>query len=126
MAQSFWGKGVRSDLDGVYEKLAVRLVKEVIVSVNYGLESQMPVKPTLAHLLVYKSAGQTMVVSFVNVDAPSGSQQTYYGSARILIAKNGQGWSEIMGPDTGKEMIVRSSGSENSWATLRKLERIGN
>jgi hypothetical protein len=113
---------VRSELSGLYDPLALELAKEAVIAGNYTVERPNTPSSVLLHLLVYKIADGTMVLSFAHMDQPGGDQMQYYGCARLLTLKNNK-WSEIAGPDSlqGKGWAVRQ-GVKNSVADSMKIE----
>ena len=99
---------VRSDLDGIYNSLALQLAKEAKIAGSYSLDRQNAADSVLMHLLVYHIADGTMVLSFAHLDGPGGDQADYYGCARLLVLKNDK-WTEIKGPQSlhGKGLAIR-------------------
>jgi hypothetical protein len=116
----------RSELNGLYNPLALQLAKEVQIAGAYTIERPNLTSSALLHLLVYKIADATMVLSFVHFDGPGGDQMEYYGCSRLLILKNDK-WSEIKGPESldGKGMAVRQGQKNNLSQSVKKLEQIG-
>ena len=76
----------------------------------------------LLHVLVYKIADGTMVLSFAHMDQPGGEQMQYFGCSRLLTLKNDK-WNEIAGPESlhGKGWAVRQ-GVKNNIADSMKIE----
>lgn len=116
-------KIIRSELQGLFDPLALQLTKEAQVTGNYSLENPNVKPSVLLHLLVYEIADGTMVLSFVHLDGPGGDQSEYYGCARLLVLKNDK-WTEIKGPESlaGKGTALRQ-GPKNNYETNAKLER---
>ena len=112
---------VRSELSGLFDPLALQLAKEALIAGNYTVERPNFPASVLLHLLVYKIADATMVLSFAHFDEPGGDQMAYYGCSRLLILK-GEKWSEIKGPESldGKGWAVRQT--RNSFELARKME----
>ena len=117
---------IRSELGGLYNPLALRLAKEAEIAGNYTTDRAHLSSSVLLHLLVYKIADATMVLSFAHFDGPGGDQMQYYGCSRLLILKDDK-WSEIKGPESldGKGWAVRQGLKNNVWLSVKKLERIG-
>lgn len=115
-------KIIRSELQGLFDPLALQLTKEAQVTGNYSLENPNAKPSVLLHLLVYEIADGTMVLSFVHLDGPGGDQSEYYGCARLLVLKNDK-WTEIKGPESlaGKGTTVRQ-GPKNNFETSMKTE----
>lgn len=111
-----------SELGGIYNPLALQLAKEAVIAGNYSIERPNTPSSVLLHLLVYKIADGTMVLSFAHMDQPGGDQMQYYGCARLLTLKADK-WNEIKGPLTldGKGWAVRQ-GVKNNLADSMKIE----
>jgi len=114
---------VRSELKGLYDPLALELAKEAIIAGNYTVDRPNVGSAVLLHLLVYRIADGTMVLSFAHIDDPGGNQMQYYGCARLLVLKDNK-WTEIKGPDSlyGKGWAVRQ-GQKSDLDTSLKVER---
>ncbi len=117
---------IRSELNGVYDALALKLAKEVLIAGNYTLDRPNLGSSILLHLLIYQVADGTMALSFAHLDAPGGDQKKYFGCARLAVLKSDGKWTEIKGPEglEGKGWAIRGSGLENNLAATLKLERI--
>jgi hypothetical protein len=113
---------IQSELKGLYDPLALQLAKEAQIAGNFTLERPNVKSSVLLHLLVYRIADATMVLSFAHFDEAGGDQMQYYGCSRLLILKD-EKWSEIQGPESlaGKGWAVRQ-GLRNSVETVTKLE----
>jgi hypothetical protein len=115
---------IRSELGGIYDPLALQLAKETTVAGNYAIERPHLTSSVLLHLLVYKIADGTMVLSFTHFDHPSGEQMQYWGSSRLLTLKADK-WSEIIGPTSlGKGFTVRQGTKNNLVDNLRMDGRL--
>jgi hypothetical protein len=117
---------IHSELKGLYDPLALQLAKEVVIARNDTLERPNAKSSVLLHLLVYKIADGTMVLSFAHLDGAGGDQLDYAGCARLLILKADK-WTEIKGPESlhGKGWAVRESLKNNYEANLRLDMRTG-
>jgi hypothetical protein len=115
-------KVIRSESQGLYDPLALQLAKEATIAGNYSLERPNTGSSVLLHLLVYKIADGTMVLSFAHMDEAGGDQADYYGCARLLVLKDNK-WTEIKGPESlaGKGIAVRR-GLKNDLSTSLKME----
>ena len=113
---------IRSESQGLYDPLAMQLAKEATIAGNFTLERPNTGSSVLLHLLVYKIADATMVLSFAHMDEAGGDQAEYYGCARLLILKDNK-WTEIRGPESldGKGIAVRR-GIKNDLSTSLKME----
>ena len=113
---------IHSELQGIYDPLALQLAKEALIAGNYTIERPNTPSSVLLHVLVYRIADGTMVLSFAHLDQPGGNQMQYYGCARLLTLKADK-WSEIKGPESlhGKGWAVRQ-GVKNSVADAMKIE----
>lgn len=115
---------IRSDRQGLFDPLALQLAKEARIAGNYSIERPNSGASILLHLLVYKIADGTMVLSFAHMDEAGGDQADYYGCARLLVLKNDK-WTEIEGPEglAGKGIAVRR-GLKNDINNSLKLENL--
>lgn len=113
---------IHSELNGLYDPLALRLAKEAVIAGNYSIERPYVTSSVLLHVLVYRIADGTMVLSFAHFDQPGGEQMQYYGCARLLTLKADK-WSEIKGPDSlhGKGWAVRQ-GTKNNLVDNLKMD----
>jgi hypothetical protein len=117
---------IRSELKGLYDPLALRLAKEVVIAGNDTLDRPNAKQSVLLHLLTYQIADGIMVLSFAYFDGAGGDQMNYAGCARLLVLKNDK-WTEIKGPESlhGKGWAVRQSLKNNYEANLRLDMRAG-
>jgi hypothetical protein len=113
---------IHSELQGLYDPLALQLAKEALIAGNYSIDRPNMPGSVLLHVLVYRIADGTMVLSFAHLDHPGGNQMEYYGCARLLTLKADK-WTEIMGPESlqGKGWAVRQ-GIKNNYTDSLKLE----
>ena len=115
---------IRSELGGLYDPLALQLAKEATIAGNYAIERPNLTSSVLLHLLVYKIADGTMVLSFTHFDHPGGDQMQYWGSSRLLTLKANK-WTEIMGPASlGKGFTVRQGTKNDLVDNLRMDGRL--
>ena len=113
---------IHSELQGLYDPLALQLAKEALIAGNYSIDRPNVPGSVLLHLMVYRIADGTMVLSFAHLDHPGGNQMEYYGCARLLTLKADK-WTEIQGPESlqGKGWAVRQ-GIKNNLGDSLKLE----
>lgn len=113
---------IHSELQGLYDPLALQLAKEALIAGNYSIDRPNVPGSVLLHVLVYRIADGTMVLSFAHLDHPGGNQMEYYGCARLLTFKADK-WTEIQGPESlqGKGWAVRQ-GIKNNLTDSLKLE----
>jgi len=113
---------IHSELKGLYDPLAMQLAKEALIAGNYSIDRPNMPGSVLLHVLVYRIADGTMVLSFAHLDHPGGNQMEYYGCARLLTLKADK-WTEIQGPESlqGKGWAVRQ-GIKNSYTDSLRLE----
>ena len=118
---------VRSELDGVYDALALQRAKEVQITGYYSIDKPNLRPTVLLHLLIYQIADGTMALSFAHLDEPGGDQMNYFGCARLAVLKSDGKWTEIRGPEglEGKGWAVRAQGLVNSYEALKRLEIVG-
>jgi hypothetical protein len=115
---------IHSELGGLYDPLALQLAKEATIAGNYAIERPHLTSSVLLHVLVYKIADGTMVLSFTHLDHPAGDQMQYWGSSRLLTLKNDK-WTEIMGPASlGKGFTVRQGTKNDLTDNLRMDGRL--
>lgn len=117
---------VRSELNGEFDALALKLAKEAQIAGYYSIERPNTGGSVLMHLLIYQIADGTMALSFAHLDEPGGEQATYFGCARLAVLKADGKWTEIKGPPDleGKGWAVRTPGLGNNLKAILKLERI--
>ena len=110
----------KSDLNGAYDAVALKLASEVRLSGNFATDRPNIPPPVLLHLLIYKIADGTMALSFAHFDEPGGDQMAYYGCAKLMVQKSDGNWVEIEGPDglQGKGWAVKQ-GPKNTIEALR-------
>lgn len=117
---------IHSELNGLYDPLALELAKDVVIAGSYSIDSPNAGNSVLLHLLIYQIADGTMALSFAHLDGPGGSQNKYFGCARLAVLKRDGKWTNIKGPESleGKGWAVRVAGLGNDFRNIRKLERI--
>lgn len=99
----------KSDLNGTYDSLALKLASEVRLSGNFVTDRPNIPPSVLLHLLIYQIADGTMALSFAHFDEPGGDQMEYYGCAKLAVLKSDGKWTEIEGPEglRGKGWAVK-------------------
>jgi len=112
----------KSDLNGAYDPIALKLASEVRLSGNFSTDRANIPPAVLFHLLIYQIADGTMALSFAHFDEPGGDQMAYYGCAKLLVRKSDGTWTEIEGPEglQGKGWAVKQGPKTSSDAL--KLE----
>ena len=117
---------VRSELNGEFDALALKLANEAQIAGYYSIERPNTGGSVLLHLLIYQIADGTMALSFAHLDEPGAEQATYFGCARLAVLKADGKWTEIKGPPDleGKGWAVRAPGLGNNLKAILKLERI--
>lgn len=110
----------KSDLNGAYDAVAMKLASEVRLSGNFATDRPNIPPPVTVHLLIYQIADGTMALSFAHFDEPGGDQFAYYGCAKLMVKKSEGKWVEIEGPEglQGKGWAVKQ-GPKNSVDALR-------
>jgi hypothetical protein len=116
---------IHSELHGLYDPLALQLAKEALIAGNYSIDRPNLPGSVLLHVMVYRIADGTMVLSFAHLDHPGGNQMEYYGCARLLTLKADK-WTEIKGPESlqGKGWAVRQGVKNNLTDSLRLEGRL--
>jgi hypothetical protein len=89
---------IKSDLNGAYDALALKLASEVRMAGNFSTERPNTRPSVLLHLLIYNIADGTMALSFAHLDEPGGDQLAYYGCAKLAVLKSDGKWTQIDGP----------------------------
>jgi len=89
---------IKSDLNGSYDALALKLAREIRMAGNPSTERPNSPPSVLLHLLIYKIADGTMALSFAHLDEPGGDQLAYYGCAKLAVLKSNGKWTQIDGP----------------------------
>ena len=112
----------KSDLNGAFDPVALKLASEVRLSGSFATDRPNIPPAVLLHLLIYKIADGTMALSFAHYDEPGGDQLAYYGCAKLMVRKSDNKWVEIEGPEglQGKGWAVKQ-GPKTSIDTI-KLE----
>ena len=100
---------IRSELNGAYDQLALKLANDMEIAGYFGVERPLCGGAVLLHLLIYEIADGTMVLFFPTLDEPGGNQMYHWGCARLGVLKSGGKWVEIEGPEGlhGKGWVVR-------------------
>ena len=111
---------VKSDLNGAYDAIALKLASEVRLSGNFTTDRPNIAPAVLLHLLIYQIADGTMTLSFAHFDEPGGDQMAYYGCAKLMVRKRDGTWTEIEGPEglQGKGWAVKQ-GPKSTVDTLK-------
>jgi hypothetical protein len=114
----------KSDLNGAYDAIALKLASEVRLSGNFTTDRPHTLPSVLFHLLIYQIADGTMALSFAHFDEPGGDQMAYYGCAKLMVRKPDGRWTEIEGPEglQGKGWAVKQGPKTD--ATALKVENL--
>ena len=114
---------IHSELNGVYDSLALKLAREAQIAGYYSIERPHLGGSVLLHLLIYQIADGTMALSFPMFEEPGGDQMEYWGCARLAVLKRDGKWTEIEGPAglQGKGWAVRR-GLKNKMRAILKAE----
>jgi hypothetical protein len=112
---------IKSDLNGAYDSLALKLAGEVRLSGSFSTDRHSS-PSILLHLLIYQIADGTMALSFAHFDEAGGDQMAYYGCAKLAVLKRDGKWTEIEGPEglQGKGWAVKQG--PNTGPDALKLE----
>lgn len=106
---------IKSDLNGAYDALALKLASEVRMAGNPTTERPNSPPSVLLHLLIYNIADGTMALSFAHLDQPGGDQLAYYGCAKLAVLKSDGKWTQIDGPPTlGDTQYIKQGPSSSS------------
>ena len=106
---------IRSELNGAYDALALKFADDLQIAGAYNMENPHFGTPVLLHVMVYQIADGTMILSFPTLDEPGGSQDYYWGCARLGVLKKDGKWVEIEGPEGlhGRGWAVRPANIMN-------------
>jgi hypothetical protein len=117
---------IHSELNGVYDPLALKLAQEVVLTGYYSIGRPSLGGSVLLHLLIYQIADGTMALSFPHLDEPGSDQNKYFGCARLAVLKSDGRWIDIKGPESleGKGWAVREAGGGNDFRYVKKLEKV--
>jgi hypothetical protein len=117
---------IRSELNGAYDALALKLANKQLIAGYRAIESPNRAPSVLLHLMIYQIADGTMALSFAHLDEPGGDQMEYWGCARLAVLKSDGTWTDIEGPESleGKGWAVRSPGWRH--ANRDVLQAFGN
>ena len=112
----------KSDLNGSFDPVALKLASEVRLSGNFATDRPNIPPSVLLHLLIYQIADGTMALSFAHFDEPGGDQLAYYGCAKLMVRKSDGTWTEIEGPEglQGKGWAVKQG--PKTTADILKME----
>ena len=91
-------KVVRSDANGAFDTIAIKLADEVAIAGLDNTESKIPFSHVDVHLLVYKIADGTMFVAFWHIDDARYSDYRQMTTASIGILKKDGQWVVIEPP----------------------------
>jgi hypothetical protein len=118
---------VKSDLNGSYDSLALKLASEVRLSGGFTTDRPNTAPSVLLHLLIYQIADGTMALSFAHFDEPGGDQMAYYGCAKLAVLKSDGKWTEIKGPESleGKGWAVKQAPNTSSDALKLEMKPQG-
>jgi hypothetical protein len=87
-------KIIRSELSGVYDRLALDLANSLQIVDYTRTDMAGAPRAVFVHLLIYKIADGTMAISFAHFDGAGGNQLRYSGAAWMATLKDGK-WVTI-------------------------------
>src|SRR5438045_6897986 len=88
-------KVVHSELNGVYDRLALELAKNLVVLDYTSLPTAIHPRGVLVYLLIYQIADARLAVSFAHFDDVGGTQLRYSGAAWMAVQKPNSPWVTI-------------------------------
>lgn len=115
---------VRSDLDGRFDKVALQTARDLNISGDYHLDSQIKFSAVRLNVLIYEIADGTMALYNVTLERAGGEQVDYYGSAKLAVLKGDGSWTEITGPANLRNMALRDPSGRNNLKAQLKMEMI--
>lgn len=89
---------IHSELDGVYDKYALKVAREVEIAGFFSTGHIGPTTRVVVNVLIYEIADGTMALSFPCLDEPGGTQKTYYGGARLATQQINGEWADLKLP----------------------------
>lgn len=121
----FGARIIHSELDGAYDKYALKLARDWQMSGHFGTGNLNPTTRVVLNVLIYEIADGIMAVSFPAFDEPGGAQLEYYGGAKLAVQKINGEWADLKLPEgpLGKVWAVRA-GPANNFALEMKLQQI--
>ncbi len=116
---------IHSELDGAYDARALEIAGETELKGYNSIGLLNRSVPILVHVLVYRIADGTMLLSFPTFDGAGENQLRYYGCARLAVRKDDNTWIDVKGPPglEGKGWAVRR-GFADSFEAQMKLEKV--
>ena len=88
-------KVVHSELNGVYDRLALELAKNLVVLDYTSLPTAIHPRRVLVYLLIYQIADARLAVSFAHFDDVGSTQLRYSGAAWMAVQKPNSPWVTI-------------------------------
>jgi hypothetical protein len=110
---------IKSDMNGAYDALALKLATEVRMAGNPSTERPNTPPSVVLHLLIYNIADGTMALSFAHLDEPGGDQLAYYGCAKLAVLKSDGKWTQIDGPPSLGDTVTVRQGPRSSSDALK-------
>ena len=121
----FGARIIRSDLGGRFDKVALDTVRDMKITGDFKLDSQIKTSSVRLHLLIYQIADGTLALYFATLDNAGGDQVNYFGSAKLAVLKKDGSWTAIEGPANLRNLAVRDAGLRNNFKAQMMLEQIG-
>ncbi len=115
---------IRSDLGGRFDEVALQTARDMKMTGDYTLDTQIKVSAVRLNVLIYEIADGTMALYFATLERPGGDQADYFGSAKLAVLKKDGSWTEIKGPANLGNLAVRDPGQRNNMELQLKLEHI--
>ena len=116
---------VRSDVGGRFDRVALDTARNMQITGDYKIDTQIKASGVRLHLLIYEIADGTMALYYATLDKPGGDQHNYYGSAKLAVLRKDGSWVEIKGPANLKNLAVRDPAQRNNFKTQMMMEQIG-
>ncbi len=122
----FGERVIHPSRDTAFVQRALDGARKLTLAGDYRMDSQSRVSTVVYHMLTYKIADGTLMLSFANLDGAGGDQAEYYGAAKLEVLHPDGRLTEIHGPKSldGKGLAIRVPGIKNNLAVQLKMERI--
>ncbi|CAN5134514.1 hypothetical protein BH20VER2_BH20VER2_18500 [soil metagenome] len=120
----FGARVIRSDLGGRFDQVALDAARNMIITGDYKIDTQIKMSTVRLNVLIYEIADGTMALYYATLERPGGEQEDYFGSAKLAVLKKDGSWTEILGPKHLRNLAIRDSGLRNNFREQMRLERI--
>ncbi len=113
---------IRSDLGGRFDQVALQTARDMKVTGDYRLDTQIKASAVRLNVIIYEIADGTMALYYATLERAGGEQSLYFGSAKLAVLKKDGSWTEIEGPADQKNLALREN--RNNVKAALKMEFI--